>query len=81
MSDNQPSTAVLFRKRERALAAFNRWEAGRPGNTQDGEQVFASRGTIYGLLPSEQRTRESSRKLLGIQDMHRALRHIRQAAP
>jgi hypothetical protein len=67
---------ALFEKRQRALTAFNQWEAEHYTMRQDVEQVFAALGTLYDLLPPASRHRQEDPTRSGIQTMHRALRYL-----
>ena len=77
MSENYHHLKARFEKRNRALTAFNRWEADHLSSSQSSEQVFASLGTVYELLPPETRHREEDPDRSGIQAMHRALQHLK----
>lgn len=70
------SIKALFEKRKRALAAFNRWEAEHPSSPRSSEQIFAALGTLYAMLPPEDRRREEDQERRGIQTMHRRLRAL-----
>ena len=78
MSDNVRPLKAQIAARNRALAAFNRWEASYRGSRQTPEQIIAALGTLYALLPeaSRQRTEDPHRR--GIQSMHRALSHLHE---
>ena len=64
--------------RNRALAAFNRWEAGPPGSRQSPEQVLAALGTLYDLLPAASRRRTEDPGRSGVRSMQRALSHLHE---
>ena len=66
-------------KRNRALAAFNQWEAEHPRRLRNSEQIFACLGTLYALLPVEARRRIEDPDRNGIRIMHRALRHLKSS--
>ena len=68
---------ALIERRNRALAAFNRWEAEHPRKDLGSERIFASLGTLYALLPPEHRRRDEDPERRGIQIMHQMLRHLK----
>ena len=77
MSKEKQRLKSIFERRNLALKAFNKWEAEHPRPERDLEQVFASLGTIYDLLPEEARRRNDDPTYLGVQTMRRALRHLK----
>ena len=77
MSETRRRLKTQIEKRNRALAAFNRWEAKHPGNRLSVQQTFASLGTLYDLLPPEARRRSEDRNRSGIRTMHRILGHLK----
>ena len=76
MSQNRCQLKMQIEKRARALDAFNRWEATRLSSGQNSEQIFASLGTLYALLPPQSRHKEGIDHS-GIRTMHRMLRHLK----
>ncbi len=68
---------ALMERRNRALNAFNRWESEHPRRDLGSEQIFASLGTLYALLPPDARHREEDPERKGVQIMHQMLRHLK----
>lgn len=77
MSEHRRELKALIERRKRALTAFNRWEAEHPDRERSSEQIFASLGTLYAMLPPEDRRREEDPERRGIQRMHQMLRHLK----
>jgi len=68
---------ALIERRNRALNAFNQWESKHPRKDPGSEQIFASLGTLYALLPPDARRREEDPERRGIQIMHQMLRCLK----
>ena len=78
MSDHVRPLKAQIAARNRALAAFNRWELGYQGRRQSPEQSIAALGSIYALLPEESRRRTEDPDRRGVRSMHWALSHLRE---
>ena len=76
MNESRSKLKKRIEARNRSLNAFNKWESTHPGSEINSQQIFASLGTIYELLPPEARRREEDPNRSGIRAMHRALRHL-----
>ena len=76
MSENRRKLKTQIEARNRSLNVFNKWESTHPGREKNSQQIFASLGTIYELLPLEARRRVEDPDRSGIRAMHRALRHL-----
>ena len=63
-------------QRNRALTMFNQWEVRQTAQHQSSDQIFASLGAIYALLPAETRCQIRDPEYMGIRTMHDVLRHL-----
>lgn len=68
---------ILIERRSRALNAFNRWESEHPRRDLGSEQIFASLGTLYAMLPPDARRRKEDPERKGVQIMHQMLRCLK----
>ncbi len=70
------SLLELHNRRQQALTAFEHWEENQQVRTPSTEEIFSAIGTLYDLLPEQDRHRSVDLSFAGISIMQDAFRHL-----